>query len=76
MVGKLQQQITREVQARRMAPMSAEQFFVTLVSSCLFPFAARPMISAALGLDSKEFEVLMERRRAELPAFLKSGLRP
>lgn len=28
-----------------MAPISAEQFFITLASSCLFPFAARPMLT-------------------------------
>jgi hypothetical protein len=76
MVGKLQKQIKSEVKARRMAPISAEQFFVTLAGSCLFPFAARPMLSEVLGLGSKEFETLMERRRTELPAFLKRALQP
>lgn len=76
MVGTLQKQITKEVKARRMAPISAEQFFVTLAGSCLFPFAAQPMISEALGLNSKQFEILMERRRTELPTLLKRALRP
>ena len=71
MVGKLQKQIEGEVKARRMAPISAEQFFVTLAGSCLFPFAARPMLSEVLGLGPKAFEVLMKRRRKDLPAILK-----
>lgn len=74
MVGKLEEQIKGEVKAGRMAPMSAEQFFVTLAGSCLFPFAARPMLSEVLGLGSKHFDALMERRRTELPAFIKRGL--
>jgi AcrR family transcriptional regulator len=76
MVGMLQKQIKNEVKARRMAPISAEQFFVTLAGSCLFPFAARPMLSEVLGLGSKEFEALMERRRTELPTLLKRAVRP
>jgi AcrR family transcriptional regulator len=76
MVGKLQKQIKNEVKAGRMAPISAEQFFVTLAGSCLLPFAARPMLTEGLGLDSRQFEILMERRRTELPALLKKALRP
>jgi AcrR family transcriptional regulator len=76
MVAMLQTQITNEVNAKRMAPISAEQFFVTLAGSCLFPFAARPMLTEALGLDSKQFEVLMERQRTELPTLLKRAFRP
>jgi AcrR family transcriptional regulator len=76
MVVKLQKQIKGEVKARRMAPTSAEQFFVTLAGSCLFPFAARPMLSEVLGLGSKEFEILMKRRRVELPRLLKRALQP
>jgi len=76
MVDKLREQIDDVVRARRMAPVSAEQFFLTLAGSCLYPFAARPMISEALGLSPVELEAFMERRRRELPAFLKRALQP
>src|SRR5436190_3094015 len=50
MVDKLREQIDQHAKAKRIAPVFAEQFLVTLTSSCLFPFAARPMIVDVLGL--------------------------
>jgi AcrR family transcriptional regulator len=74
-VAKLRAQIDEQVRKKAIAPMSVEQFIVTLASSCLFPFAARPMVAAALGLDSRAFTAFIKRRRKELPAFLKRALR-
>jgi AcrR family transcriptional regulator len=74
MIEKLRQQIDDGVKTRKMAPVSAEQFFVTLASSCLFPFAAQPMIRQVLGLNAAGLRAFMERRRNELPALLKRTL--
>jgi AcrR family transcriptional regulator len=74
MFDKLQAQIDDCVKAKRMPSVSAEQFFVTLAGSCLFPFAARPGISQLLGLGTSDHRAFMERRRKELPAFLKRAL--
>jgi TetR/AcrR family transcriptional regulator len=76
MIDKLRTQIDERVKARKMAPVSAEQFFVTLASSCLFPFAARPMITEVLGLRPAGFPAFMKRRRRELPEFFKRALKP
>jgi AcrR family transcriptional regulator len=74
MIAKLRAQIEALVDAKQMAPMSAEQWLVTLAGSCLFPFLARPMIGELLGLGPKAFEGFMEQRRADLPAFLKRAI--
>jgi AcrR family transcriptional regulator len=74
MIAKLRQQIDDGVKTRKMAPVSAEQFFVTLASSCLFPFAARPLIGQVLGLNAAGLRAFMEQRRVELPALLKRTL--
>jgi AcrR family transcriptional regulator len=76
MFDKLRQQIGDGVRAKEMRPVSAEQFFVTLISSCLFPFAARPMIAQVLGLGPSGHRQFMEDRRTDLPAFLKKALHP
>jgi AcrR family transcriptional regulator len=74
MIGKLRKQIDQQAKARGIAPVSAEQFFVTLVGSCLFPFAARAMLAEALGLSPKGIQRFLDRRRTELPALLKKAL--
>jgi len=74
MIDKVQKQIDDLVKGRRLEPVSAEQFLITLVGSCLFPFAARPMIATVLGLDATGVRKVIERRRTDLPAFLKRAL--
>ena len=74
MIDKLREQIDDGVRAKKMRPVSAEQFFVTLVSSCLFPFAAWPMLAQVLGLGASGHRQFMQRRRTDLPAFLKRAL--
>jgi hypothetical protein len=59
-----------------MRPISPEQFLVNLLGLCVMPFAARPMLTAVLGLDAAAFDRFLDQRRAELPAFIIGGLRP
>jgi AcrR family transcriptional regulator len=75
MMSKLRQQIDEQVKQKRMVRVSPEQFFITLAGSCLFPFAAGPMLTQILGLNPKGFTRLMEERRKQLPEFLKKALR-
>src|SRR4051812_3219746 len=74
--SRLDAQIAAEVAAGRMRPISARQLVVNLVSLCIFPFAARPMLSLMLGLDDASFPTFIEERRATLAAFYRNALRP
>ena len=74
--GTLGAQIKARVKAGRMRPIAPEQFIVNLMSLCIFPFAARPMVMAMLGLDQQGFEQFITQRRQDLPAFFLGALRP
>jgi TetR/AcrR family transcriptional regulator len=56
--------------------ISPEQFIVNLMSLCIFPFAARPMISAMLGMDDEAFDQFIVKRRRDLTSFFLGALRP
>jgi hypothetical protein len=49
---------------------------INLISLCVFPFAARPMLSIVFGMDDAAFERFIELRRKELPDFVRRALRP
>jgi AcrR family transcriptional regulator len=72
----LRRQINAAVREGSLHPIDAEQFVINLLSLCIFPFAARPMVSLILGLDDGGFERFIARRRRELPAFFLRALRP
>jgi TetR/AcrR family transcriptional regulator len=69
-------QINARVRAGRMHPIAPEQLAVNLLALCVFPFAARPMVMALLGLDQAGFNQFIERRRKELAPFFLRALRP
>ena len=73
---KLKTQIDAEVAAGRMRPIEPEQFAINLISLCIFPFAARPMLRIIFGMDDPAFEQFIERRKTDLPAFFRNALRP
>jgi AcrR family transcriptional regulator len=73
---KLARQIDERVREGTMAPIAPEQFLINIISLCVFPFAARPIIMVALGLDAKGFERFIDQRREALPPFLARALRP
>ena len=74
--GVLKRQIAARVAAGEMRPITPESFMVNLVSLCIFPFAARPMLQAMLGLDEAGFARFIARRRTDLVEFFRGALRP
>ena len=75
-IDVLRRQLASEARAGRIAPISAEQFIVNLVSLCIFPFAARPMIMALLGLGETDFASFINGRRTQLAPFFLRALQP
>lgn len=75
-LDKLDRQLAAEARAGRMRRISGEQFLVNLLSLCVFPFAAHPMLRAALGFDDDDFRKFIAQRRKELPQFIRNALTP
>lgn len=48
----------------------AQQIFLTLISMCIHPFAARRMFQTLLKLSDKEFNAMMEERKEFIINFL------
>jgi TetR/AcrR family transcriptional regulator len=75
-VTMLRKQLEARARSGRMRPIAPEQFIVNLMSLCIFPFAARPMILEMLGMDQRAFDQFIARRRQDLTAFFLGALRP
>lgn len=72
----LRQQLEDGAREGRLKPMAPDQFIVNLFSLCIFPFAARPMLMALLGLDQQGFERFIGQRREQLAGFILGAMRP
>ena len=72
-LGRQLEDAAREGVIRAIRP---QEFVLNLVSMVVYPFAARPLVKAILGLDDAAFAAMMEQRKAGIPAFYFAVLRP
>jgi len=75
-LAALAAQIQASARAGDIRPIAPEQFIVNLVSLCVFPFAARPLLCTILQLDDKGFQRFIAQRKTTLPRFFLGALRP
>ena len=75
-LGRLGAQIDAAVAAGTMRPITPQQFAVNIISLCIFPFAARPLISAVFAMDDAAFARFIEERKRELPIYIRNALKP
>jgi len=71
----LGRQIDAAVAEGRMRPLPPRQFMVNLMSLCVFPFAARPLLALVAG-GAEEFDTMIAERRDSLADFFLGALRP
>lgn len=57
-------------------PVHSFPFFLHLLSMCVFPFLARPLIQGLLKIDEVTYSRLMERRKAEIISFVNHSISP
>ena len=74
--GTLGEQLDDAARRGMIRPIAPQEFVLNLVSMVVYPFAARPLVMAIMGLDDAAFAAMMERRKAEIPAFFLEALRP
>lgn len=55
-------------------PVHPFHFFLHLLSMCVFPFLARPMIQGLLKIDEATYDQLMARRKAEVISFVNHSI--
>jgi AcrR family transcriptional regulator len=75
-LDQLEEQLREKAEAGEIRPISAEQFIVNLLSLCIFPFIARPLIEGVFDMDGEAFERFMEERKETLQDFFMASLRP
>jgi|SRR6218665_235018 len=68
-------QIDEEVKAGRIKPVSPLQLFMTIISGIIFPFVAKPLFQAHIGVDEFQFRQFILQRKTEFAYFIIDGLK-
>ena len=69
-IQKLLLQIEKEIKAGLIKPIEPLQLLMNILSLCIFPFLACPMIQLITGIDNKQFNEMMEHRKKAVPQLI------
>jgi len=72
----LRGQIDEEVARGRIKPIAPEQLLVNTIALCVFPFAARPLVTLMLGQGPEGFDAFNNVRRDTLADFVLGAMKP
>ncbi len=66
----LAEHIEEEVQKGNILPISPMQLILNMISMNLFPFVSREFLHLIKGVDPVQFQIMMEKRKKEVPEFI------
>ena len=67
--------VQKEVDAGNIRPVDPRQLFMNMISMIIFPYIGRPMVQSVIGLNSKEFQLMMVERKEHIKIFLKQAIK-
>ncbi len=70
------QQVMDEAQQGTIVPIEGRQLLMNIMSLCVYPFAARPIIKTLMQLDENKFGDMMEQRKSEVYQFIIKAITP
>ena len=76
LLGTLGKQLEDAARSGAIRIIGPQEFVLNLVSMVVYPFAARPLVMAIMGMDDATFTAVMEERKQAIPAFFLAALRP
>lgn len=68
-------QIQEELQRHRTKSVEAKQVLVNVLALCVFPFAARPLVTSVMGVGEKEFKGFIEKRKTLIPQLILQSIK-
>lgn len=72
---KFLKQIEREIKKGTIRKIHPMNLLMNLLSMCIFPFVAKPMMERIMNLEEKQFNTLMEQRKKEISRFVIDSIR-
>lgn len=69
-------QIEKEVRLGKIRSISGRHLLMNVMSLCIYPFVAKPIVKALMQLDEKAFTEMMEARKKENYEFIVNALTP
>lgn len=71
-----EKQVKQEVMSGRIKSIEGRQLLMNIMSLCIYPFVAQPIIRTMMQLDRTSFNNMMEARKKEIYDFIMNAIKP
>ncbi|HNP20621.1 MAG TPA: TetR/AcrR family transcriptional regulator [Panacibacter sp.] len=68
-------QVQQEIKSGNIKPVHPLQLLIDILSMCVFPFMARPMLEHVAGINKKQFDAFIEERKKLVPEMIIASLK-
>jgi TetR/AcrR family transcriptional regulator len=75
-IETFEKQLAIEIKSGHIKPIHARQLLMNIMSLCIYPFVAQPIIRTMMQLDKASFNDMMEARKKEVYDFIMNALKP
>lgn len=70
-----EKQVSKEVSAGIIKPIEGKQLLINIMSLCIYPFVAKPIIQTMMTVDEATFYQMTEQRKKEVSEFIISAIK-
>lgn len=74
-IGAFEEQVSNEVKAGNIKPIEGKQLLMNIMSLCIYPFVAMPIINTMMQLGDSTFNTMMEQRKKEVYEFIINAIK-
>jgi AcrR family transcriptional regulator len=74
-IGTFEEQVSKEVKAGTIRPIEGKQLIMNIMSLCIYPFVAMPIIKTMMQVDESTFHAMMEQRKKEVYEFIINSIK-
>lgn len=76
MMKAWKQQVKLAVDKKQIRPVDGGQLLINIMSLCVYPFIAKPVIKAVQELDDPQFDKMVVKRKQEIVDFVMNSIKP
>ena len=74
-IEAFEKQVVKEVSEGVIKPIEGKQLLINIMSLCIYPFVARPIIQTMMSVDETNFYHMAEQRKKEVSEFIINAIK-
>ncbi len=74
-IEAFERQVAKEVEVGSIKPIEGKQLLINIMSLCIYPFVAKPIIQTMMNVDEPAFYQMTEERKKQVSEFIINAIK-